>query len=146
MNSLPDSRPDPAPRAEVRGMVSGMVSGMVRAGGRGAGKWLLWCAFLLPFSLTSGLAASAAHATGQAGIAPAVLFAQQAQPNHYAAPVGGISLEQAADKVRRKTGGRVLSATPVEKGGHRGYNVRVLVDGKRVKQYYVDSEGRMSSR
>ncbi len=75
-----------------------------------------------------------------------MLVAQQAQPNHYAAPVGGISLEQAADKVRRKTGGRVLSATPVEKGGRRGYNVRVLVDGKRVKQYYVDSEGRMSSR
>ena len=44
------------------------------------------------------------------------------------------------------TGGRVLSATPVTKGGERGYNVRVLVDGKRVKQYYVDAEGRMSSR
>jgi uncharacterized membrane protein YkoI len=75
-----------------------------------------------------------------------MLMAQQAQPNHYAAPVGGITLEQAADKVRRKTGGRVLSATPVEKGGRRGYNVRVLVDGTRVKQYYVDSEGRMTSR
>jgi hypothetical protein len=68
------------------------------------------------------------------------------EPQHYASPVGGISLEQAADKVRRQTGGRVLSATPVEKGGRRGYNIRVLVDGKRVKEYYVDAEGRMSSR
>ncbi len=102
-------------------------------------RWLLWSVLVLPLS-------SGAHAALEGGILPAMLVAQQAQPNHYAAPVGGISLEQAADKVRRKTGGRVLSATPVEKGGRRGYNVRVLVDGKRVKQYYVDSEGRMSSR
>jgi len=74
------------------------------------------------------------------------LAGQQAQPQHYAPPVGGISLEQAADKVRRETGGRVLSASPEEKGGRRGYSVRVLVDGKRVKQYYVDADGRVSSR
>ena len=79
-------------------------------------------------------------------VAPAASHAgQQAQPNYYSEPVG-ISLEQAADKVRRKTGGRVLSANPVSKGGQRGYNIRVLVDGKRVKQYFVDSEGRVSSR
>jgi hypothetical protein len=101
--------------------------------------WFLWSVLVLPFGLLAG-PASAADAWS------AVLAAQQAQPNHYAAPVGGITLEQAADKVRRQTGGRVLSATPVEKGGRRGYSVRVLVDGKRVKQYYVDSDGRMSSR
>ena len=93
---------------------------------------LLWSVLLLP--LTGAL------------IAPPAEAGQQAQPQHYAAPVGGISLEQAADKVRRQTGGRVLSASPEEKGGRRGYNVRVLVDGKRVKQYYVDADGRVSSR
>ena len=99
---------------------------------RGFGKWLLWSVLVLSLGVV---------------LSPKpVLAGQQAQPNHYAAPVGGITLEQAADKVRRKTGGRVLSATPVEKGGRRGYNVRVLVDGKRVKQYYVDSDGRLSSR
>ncbi|MEM8768609.1 MAG: PepSY domain-containing protein [Pseudomonadota bacterium] len=77
--------------------------------------------------------------------APAAVAAE-IQPQHYAPPVGGISLEQAADKVRRQTGGRILSATPSERGGRRGYEIRVLVDGKRVKQYYVDSEGRLSSR
>lgn len=101
--------------------------------------WLLCSVLVLPF----GLLAAPASATDAWS---AILAAQQAQPNHYAAPVGGITLEQAADKVRRQTGGRVLSATPVEKSGRRGYNVRVLVDGKRVKQYYVDSDGRMSSR
>ena len=49
------------------------------------------------------------------------------------------------DLVRRETGGRVLSAKPVNKQGRRGYNVRVLLDGKRVKQYYVDAQGRMSA-
>ena len=106
---------------------------------RGLGKWLLWSALVLPSGLWAGpLSADDAWS--------AMLAGQQVQPNHYAAPVGSITLEQAADKVRRKTGGRVLSATPVEKGGRRGYNVRVLVDGKRVKQYYVDADGRMSSR
>ena len=99
---------------------------------RGFARWLFWSVLVVPLGVL---------------VAPAPLHAgQQAQPNHYAAPVGGITLEQAADKVRRKTGGRVLSATPVENGRGRGYNVRVLVDGKRVKQYYVDAEGRMSSR
>jgi len=57
----------------------------------------------------------------------------------------GISLEQATNMVRRETGGRVLSATPVDRGGQRGYEVRVLIDGKRVKNYYVDGDGRMRS-
>ena len=77
---------------------------------------------------------------------PAPATAQQSQPQYYTKQSTGITLEQAADTVRRRTGGRVLSATPTGKGSERGYNVRVLVDGKRVKQYYVDSHGRMSSR
>lgn len=93
---------------------------------------VLWTLLLLP------LCGTVLPERAQAG--------QQAQPQHYAPPVGGISLEQAADKVRRQTGGRVLSASPDERGGRRGYNVRVLVDGKRVKQYYVDADGRVSSR
>ena len=91
--------------------------------------WLLWSVLVL--SLSTAVQVSAG---------------QQAEPQYYTKPAGGITLEQAADTVRRRTGGRVLSATPTGKGGERGYNVRVLVDGKRVKQYYVDAEGRMSSR
>ena len=58
----------------------------------------------------------------------------------------GISVEQAAAMVRRETGGRVLSANPTKKNGQRGYDIRVLVDGKRIKQYYVDDQGRMSPK
>lgn len=94
-------------------------------------RWLLWSVLVLPiFTPLAALDAAA----------------QQSRPQYYTKPSGGISLEQAADMVRRQTGGRVLSASPVNKSGQRGYNVRVLVDGKRVKQYYVDAEGRMSSR
>lgn len=91
-------------------------------------KYLLWP--LLALSLCSATGATAA---------------QPVEPSYYSRP-SGISLEQAADMIRRETGGRVLSATPVDKNGQRGYTVRVLVDGKRVKQYYVDAEGRVSSR
>ncbi len=66
------------------------------------------------------------------------------EPNSLVRPPG-VTLEQAANKVRRETGGRVLSATPSEQGGRRGYEVRVLVDGKRVKNYFVDSDGRIRS-
>ena len=50
-------------------------------------------------------------------------------------------LELAANKVRRDTGGRVLSVSPSVKGGKRGYSVRVLLEGKRVKQIFVAAEG-----
>jgi len=72
-------------------------------------------------------------------------YAQPSEQSYnYTTNQGGISVEQAAATVRRETGGRVLSANPVRKGGERGVEVRVLIDGKRVKQYYVDSEGRLS--
>lgn len=54
----------------------------------------------------------------------------------------GVSREQAAGMVQRQTGGRVLSTTPVQRGnGATGYEVRVLVDGKRVKNVFVDERG-----
>jgi len=52
-----------------------------------------------------------------------------------------VSREQAAGMVQRRTGGRVLSTTPVQRGGAVGYDVRVLVDGKRVKNVFVDAQG-----
>ena len=52
-----------------------------------------------------------------------------------------ISLEEATDIVRRAYGGRVLSASPASKNGKKGYQVRVLLDGGRVKTVFVDSNG-----
>jgi hypothetical protein len=52
-----------------------------------------------------------------------------------------ISLEEATEIVRRAYGGRVLSASPASKNGKKGYQVRVLLDGGRVKTVFVDSNG-----
>ena len=52
-----------------------------------------------------------------------------------------ISLEEATEIVRRAYGGRVLSASPTSKNGKKGYQVRVLLDGGRVKTVFVDSNG-----
>lgn len=54
-----------------------------------------------------------------------------AQPN--------VSAAQAAARVRRLHGGRVLSVSPSRRGDALGYRVRVLVAGGRVKTVYVDS-------
>ena len=93
-------------------------------------KWLLWLVLVLPFHSSAAVAE---------------FFEKADQPTQFAAPAA-ISLEQAADKVRRETGGRVLSATPTEKGGKRGYSVRVLLDGKRVKKVFVDAHAAASRR
>ncbi len=87
-------------------------------------KWLLWFALVLPIG---------AHAREESVDARAGHFAQT-----------GISKEQAVDKVRRTFGGRVLSATPVDRGGKQGFKIRVLTEGGRVKNVFVDSGGRVS--
>ena len=92
-------------------------------------KRLLWLVLVLPFcfSWTTAVAAD---------------FRDEAkQPQQLVAPPA-ITLEQAADKVRRETGGRVLSAAPSKRAGQRGYDVRVLLDGKRVKKVFVDARSK----
>ena len=94
-------------------------------------------AALLPLLIVVGLA-----------LTPAVSVhaAPASQQSYNYSKQAGISVEQAAAMVRRETGGRVLSANPTKSNGQRGYNIRVLVDGKRIKQYYVDDQGRMSPK
>lgn len=50
--------------------------------------------------------------------------------------------EKVVDIVRRETGGRVLSVTPLE-GGKYSYRIRLLLDGGRVTTVLVDSKGRI---
>jgi hypothetical protein len=66
------------------------------------------------------------------------------RPNTLVKPPG-VSLEQATNIVRRQTGGRVLSAAPSGRDGKRGYEVRVLLDGKRVTKVFVDDQGNLRS-
>ncbi len=88
-------------------------------------KWLLWLVLVLPI---------------YAPVVSAELFDNAELKSQFSAPAA-ITLEQAAEMVRRDTGGRVLSATPSEQGGRRGYDIRVLLDGKRVKKVFVDARG-----
>jgi hypothetical protein len=54
-------------------------------------------------------------------------------------PQSRLSAEQASAIVRRAYGGRVVSV----KSSGDGYSVRVLLDGGRVKNVYVDGNGRL---
>jgi hypothetical protein len=99
-----------------------------------------------PGLLLAVLLVAAAGFAGDVAAAPDWMRGAQEQlePQNLVRPPG-ISLEQAANMVRRETGGRVLSASPARRGSERGYEVRVLLDGKRVKSIFVDSDGRMRS-
>jgi len=56
----------------------------------------------------------------------------------------GISLDEAVPRVRRETGGRVLSAEAREKRGNMTYRIKVLLPNGAVRVYYVDAHsGRM---
>ncbi len=62
------------------------------------------------------------------------------------APRPGVSLEQATQRARQATGGRVLSATPRQRSNGTEYRVRLLVDGERVITVTVDPRGRVKRK
>lgn len=55
---------------------------------------------------------------------------------------GGMSLDQAVERVRRDTGGRVLSAETVSDNGRRSYRIKVLTPDRRVRVINVGAGGR----
>jgi len=59
--------------------------------------------------------------------------------NHKPPPQQGISLNAAVAQVQRETGGRILSAETVNKGGHRVHRIKVLTPDKRVRIINVDA-------
>lgn len=50
----------------------------------------------------------------------------------------GMSLDEAVSRVRRDTGGRVLSAQPYERNGEAGYRIKVLMPDGAVRIYHMD--------
>ncbi len=62
------------------------------------------------------------------------------------APQPGVGLEQATQIARRHTGGRVLSATPLQRSSGTEYRVRMLVDGERVVTVTVDASGQVKKK
>lgn len=57
---------------------------------------------------------------------------QQGSRHHVAERTSGISLDRAADQVRRQTGGRILSAETVTKNGRQVHRIKVLTPDHKV--------------
>ncbi len=53
----------------------------------------------------------------------------------------GISLDQAAEQVRRQTGGRILSAETVNKNGRRVHRIKVLTPDHKVVIREINTGG-----
>ena len=49
-----------------------------------------------------------------------------------------MSFNEAASRAQDRYGGQVLSVKPASRDGRRGWRVKVLVDGGRVKTLFVD--------
>ena len=80
--------------------------------------------------LGPGLPSSSASPLMQSLVEPARITPQLTQ-------------DEAALAVQQQTGGRVLSTVPGYRGDATGYEVRVLVDGKRVRTVFVDGQGNL---
>lgn len=89
--------------------------------------------FALSLCLASALGAAPAMAER---LAPSSL--RHAPPGDYLRTAEAVTLEQAVERIRNKTGGRVLSAETVVKDGRRVHRIKILSEG-RVRVYYVDA-------
>lgn len=98
-------------------------------------------------TLTFLLIAAAMLATGEARAfeLEAALKAQHAQyqepVEHHTVQSGGMSLSQAIQSVKSRTGGKVISAETKVQGGREVHHIKVLKDGK-VKTYKVNGRSR----
>lgn len=53
---------------------------------------------------------------------------------------GGVSQEQAAQMVRERTGGRILSVETKQRDGREVHVVRILTERQRVRRLRIDAE------
>jgi len=60
----------------------------------------------------------------------------------YAAQSGGMSLSQAIESVRRRTGGKVVSAETRVEGGREVHHIKVLTKDGKVKTHKVNGRQR----
>jgi uncharacterized membrane protein YkoI len=80
-----------------------------------------------------------------AGIGMALCPRADAQPDFsdqasVLAARSGVSLEQAAARVKRKTGGRILSAETINRKGKRVHRIKVLRPNGNVEIVFVKAE------
>ncbi len=104
-------------------------------------KWLLLLVLVLPLSFANVSADVRLNVVANVSV-----FAGAATQNTLVANQPGISIEKATEIARGTFGGRVLSAVPVKRGDKRGFEVRMLLDGKKVKKVFIDHQGRVKSK
>ena len=85
-------------------------------------------------ALTAGLAAASATGSALAG-GPHATRA----PSMLAQAGGSVSADEAAQRVRAASGGRILEVRLESGSGGAVYRVKVLLDGGRVRIYRVDA-------
>jgi uncharacterized membrane protein YkoI len=84
------------------------------------------------------VALAALLAAGPAGaVEPWLASAMDLLEGQGGAPA--LSLNDAASRAQRTFGGQVISITPAEQDGRRGWRVKILLDGGRVKTVFVDA-------
>ena len=66
----------------------------------------------------------------------------QVEPLLQVAQSNGVSLSEAIEQVRRRTGGRVVSAETKVQGGREVHHIKVLTDDGKVKTYKVNGPRR----
>lgn len=84
-----------------------------------------------------------------AALLPALFATPASAFNRLAAPPGymevarrtQVSLDEAVERVRADTGGRVLSAETVHRGGRAVHRIKVLLPSGHVRIVHVGAEG-----
>ena len=53
---------------------------------------------------------------------------------------GGVSLSQAVNQVKEETGGKVLTAETITRGGRKQHRIKVLLPNGHVRVMFVNAE------
>jgi uncharacterized membrane protein YkoI len=102
----------------------------------GTGSWRRRLAAALAVAVALGAAGAAAQPPRAAGWS----YRQVAERQQERRP--RVTLEEAMERVRRQTGGRILSGRTVERDGRTVHRIKVLTPERKVRAIYVDAGGK----
>jgi uncharacterized membrane protein YkoI len=97
--------------------------------------WRMRSLLILLFCVVAAFVPVTTHAAEQHG-------QYQGRHDYRLADSGGMSLSQAIESVRRRTGGKVVAAETRVKGGREVHHIKVLTKDGKVKTYKVNGRRR----